>query len=112
MGHAPLLSLGESPMRFALPLVLLLSPLPALAHGVEMTVDQAAVRAGAVHLSFILQEADGSEVTDQELAETMTRKLHFQLFDEALTEYRHVHPEYVRADDRWEVDLDLPVDGS
>ena len=99
-------------MRFAMILAALMAPLSALAHGVEMTVDQTAVTAGKVHLSFILQTADGEEITDQELAETMTKKLHFQLFDAALTEYRHVHPDYVKADDRWEVDVDLPVNGN
>jgi hypothetical protein len=91
----------------------LAAPISAFAHGVELTMDQVApVSAGTVHLSFILQSADGEEITDQELTEVHEKKLHFQIFDQALSEYRHVHPEYSTAAQRWVVDADLPINGN
>jgi hypothetical protein len=99
-------------MRTSFLALALLLPASALAHGVSMAVDQTTVEAGKVKVSFILQTGDGTEVTDQDLLITHEKLLHFQIFDEALVEFRHVHPEYSTTQKRWTVETDLPTNGN
>jgi hypothetical protein len=61
---------------------------------VEM-VNDATVKAGKPYkLSFRISDETGKNLTDADLRETYTKKLHVMLVDSSLSDYHHIHPEY------------------
>lgn len=72
-------------------------------------VSQKNLAAGSVSLEFQLLE--GNKLLSSSSLEIMhEKKLHMFIFDEALMEYRHVHPEYVA--NTWKVTTNLPFNGN
>ncbi|MBC7690240.1 MAG: hypothetical protein H7222_00595 [Methylotenera sp.] len=99
---------------FAIGSVLLLSA-PAFAHpedgrvGVELESANS-VQAGKIHLSFDLVDLVAKKLlTDQDVSVSREMKIHGYVYDSALKEFKHVHPEY--RDGVWGVDVELPVNG-
>ena len=96
----------------ALAALLALSTLPLLAHDedskVEVRIDRPSRPAGALKLDLTLVESEKS-VTDQDLKIHNENKLHAFVYDEALIEYHHEHPEYVS--NRWTLPVTLERDG-
>ncbi len=71
---------------------------------------QAAFHAGT--FEYIFQLYDNVEkklLTEQDLAESHTKKLHFITYDSSLKEFSHVHPAF--DGHFWKVELNLPVNG-
>ena len=69
------------------------------------------VQAGLVTFDFqLIDEKNNIVLTDQDLAVVHEKKLHAFIFDAALKEFRHEHPEYKNA--KWTFLSDLPVNGN
>ncbi len=102
-------------VSFALCVDMVLTPTPALAHGgddvaLEM-IDPAPRTSGRVELAFRLEQQEEHRwLSDQDLAISHERKLHLFLFDPALSEFRHIHPEFLNG--AWRVSTDLAVNGN
>jgi hypothetical protein len=61
---------------------------------VEM-VNDGPVKAGKPYkLAFRISDETGKNLTDADLRETYTKKLHVMLVDSSLSDYHHIHPEY------------------
>ncbi|MBF0315967.1 MAG: hypothetical protein HQK50_08835 [Oligoflexia bacterium] len=77
----------------------------------EIETDVAStIDAGSIEYKFqIIDEVANAFITDQELDLFHEKLLHFIIFDPALMEYQHVHPEF--KDGNWVVALNLLVNG-
>lgn len=88
----------------------------ALAHEDESRVaieleEITEVQAGKVSLNFELIDLKNKIVlSDADLSIIHTKKLHLFIFDPALKEFRHEHPEY--SNSKWHVTTDLSVSGN
>lgn len=72
---------------------------------------QGSLDAGRIDYLFKLYDTEqNKEVTDQDLNESHTKKLHFIVYDAALKEFDHVHPNF--DVNIWKAELNLPVNGS
>lgn len=101
-------------MKFLTFVIFLINPLISFAHGDESRValepEMMAVQAGKVHYQFQLVDTkSNSLVTDNDLDITHEKKLHFFIFDPALKEFQHVHPEFDGK--LWNVELNFSVNG-
>jgi hypothetical protein len=100
---------------FALLIVLFFSlmSLAGAGHGsrVEIKPDsQASIIAGEVAYSFKLIDTEqNKEITDQDLNESHTKKLHFIIYDAALKEFSHLHPSFEKSN--WQISISLPKNG-
>lgn len=73
--------------------------------------EPAAAQAGTISLNFqIIDLKNKIILKDTDLSVLHTKKLHLFLFDPALREFRHVHPEYSAS--KWQVTTDLAVNGN
>ena len=87
----------------------------AYAHGDESRVSleidaDSPVRSGDVVFSIqLIDSKKKSLISDRELSIVHEKKLHLFIFDAALQEFRHEHPEYQGS--AWQVKTSLPVDG-
>lgn len=71
---------------------------------------QSPIKAGSVEYAFKLIDAEQTrELTDQDLNESHTKKLHFIIYDDALKEFSHVHPNFEPP--FWKVKIELPRNG-
>ncbi len=52
------------------------------------------IRGEPCELSLRIQDASGKTLTDADLSETYTKKLHLLIVDKSLNDYHHIHPEY------------------
>ena len=69
------------------------------------------MQAGNINYTFqLVDNTSKKTLSDTDLIESHTKKLHFITYDVALKEFRHVHPTF--NDGNWSVALDLPVDGN
>jgi hypothetical protein len=94
----------------------ILSGSPVFAHnegGSRVAIereDESNIQAGKFSLTFQLVDVkERSLLGSSDLALLHTKKLHLFIFDPALKEFRHVHPEYTNS--KWHVDSDLKVNG-
>lgn len=65
------------------------------------------------NVSFSFQIFDNESrkaVSDSDLQLSHTKKVHFIVYDAALKEFNHVHPEFI--DGVWQAELSLPVNGA
>ena len=102
-----------------LALVVLSVPTFVLAHGGEeprvvMESDlEGPVHAGGVDLSFRMVDTEREKVIKPEDLDVVhEKKLHMFIFDEALVEFTHVHPEFDAEKNRWVVTALLPKNGN
>ncbi|WP_409477716.1 hypothetical protein [Pseudobdellovibrio sp. HCB154] len=58
----------------------------------------------------IFDNESKKEITDTDLKLSHTKKVHFIVYDAALKEFNHVHPEFVNG--LWQTELNLPVNGA
>lgn len=66
--------------------------------------------AGKIAYAFQLIDTKTKKLlTDESLYEIHEKKLHMLVYDAALKEFHHVHPDY--KNNQWEVELSIPVDG-
>ncbi|MEK6580664.1 MAG: hypothetical protein AABZ55_15680 [Bdellovibrionota bacterium] len=91
-------------------------PLSAFSHGdgenrvVIERETEAPIQSGEVDLAFELVDlVQKKGLKDVDLALTHEKKLHFFIFDPALIEFQHVHPEFINS--KWHVRLQLPRNG-
>lgn len=71
---------------------------------------QASIVAGDVAYSFKLFDTEqNKEITDQDLNESHTKKLHFIIYDAALKEFNHLHPSFEKSN--WQTSINLPKNG-
>lgn len=78
---------------------------------VALEPDITTVSAGAISFSFQLVETEKNRLlSDRELDLVHEKKLHFLIYDPALVEFRHVHPEFVAG--KWFVDFSLAANGN
>lgn len=89
---------------------------PAFSHGdgdlrVEVLSDAAEVRgAGKIKLVFQLRDTEEKKLlTDKDLNVVHEKLIHMFIFDAALKEFHHVHPEYLNSE--WVVEEDIQVTG-
>ena len=94
-------------------------PTFALAHGGEeppvvLEGDTTTpVQAGDISLSFqMVDTVREKAIKDENLEIVHEKKLHMFIFDEALVEFRHVHPEFNAEKNRWVVTATLPRNGN
>lgn len=120
--HFVYLASGMNRRASALPLILpfmlsfMLSPRLALAHGggearVEVELESAnRIAAGKSQLSFQLVDTKLNQTLgDAELSISHEKKLHVFLYDAALKEFSHLHPEFDSG--IWKTDVKLPING-
>ena len=88
-----------------------------LAHGsgeARITIEPEAsghYQAGQFEYAFQIFDAVANRsLTDSDIIESHTKKIHFIAYDAALKEFTHVHPEFDGK--MWKVILNLPVDGN
>ena len=89
--------------------------LPAWANGQDRIVIQSEssgkLKAGTIEYTFQLRDnVSNKALTDLDLNESHTKKIHFIAYDAALKEFNHVHPLFDGT--AWKVELSLPVDGN
>jgi hypothetical protein len=73
--------------------------------------NQLNLQAGAITYSFQLQDTvEGKLLSDVDLNESHTKKIHFIAYDSALKEFSHVHPTFNGS--IWTTQLNLPVSGN
>lgn len=66
--------------------------------------------AGKVHYSFDLYDNTAKRnLTDADLMDSHENKLHLFIYDAALKEFKHIHPQFIN--DEWSIDFDLTVNG-
>jgi len=93
-----------------------LVPTEVYAHGdegrVALEIDtDPSVNAGDIHLSFqLIDSKKRAVISDRELSVVHEKKLHIFIFDPALREFRHEHPEYVGS--VWQAQVNLPINGN
>ncbi|MDG0816288.1 HMG-box domain-containing protein [Bdellovibrio svalbardensis] len=67
--------------------------------------------AGKLSYSFqLFDDENKKNILEQDLTESHTKKLHFIVYDAALKEFSHVHPEF--DGQKWNTELVLPVNGN
>lgn len=72
---------------------------------------QSGYQAGEIEYAFRLFDTElNKEVVDTDLVDSHTKKLHFVVYDSALKEFAHVHPEFNGS--LWKVNLNLAVNGN
>lgn len=68
------------------------------------------IEAGKVHYTFDLYDNTAKKnLTDADLADSHENRVHLFVYDAALKEFKHVHPQFIN--DEWSVDFDLTVNG-
>ncbi len=73
-------------------------------------ISSSSLSAGKISYSFnLVDEQTKKDIADQDLVESHTKKLHFIVYDAALKEFSHVHPEF--DGQKWSVDFTLSVNG-
>lgn len=89
---------------------------PAFSHGdgdfrVEVLSDASEVReAGKIKLVFQLRDIEEKKLlSDKDLNRVHEKLIHMFIFDSALKEFHHVHPEYLNSE--WVVEDDIQVTG-
>lgn len=89
----------------------------SLAHGsgeVRITIEPEGsghYQAGQFEYAFqIFDTVANKSLTDLDIIESHTKKIHFIAYDAALKEFTHVHPNFDGK--AWKVMLNLPVDGN
>lgn len=101
-------------MKLLITIASLLVGLTACAHGggrVDIESDQHSIAAGKSKYTFQLVDDQMNKlVGDADLILSHEKKLHLILFDPALSEFKHVHPEF--NNNAWSADLDLTVNGN
>ena len=94
---------------------LLFTSISAWAHPgqrVEIELENQIFTAGKNTLSFTLfDEKNKKFLAPDDLNITHEKILHFIVYDEALIEFRHLHPEYDEKNELWTTEVELPVDG-
>lgn len=71
---------------------------------------QASIIAGDVVYAFkLFDNEQNKEITDQDLNESHTKKLHFIIYDAALKEFNHLHPSFEKSN--WQTSINLPKNG-
>jgi hypothetical protein len=66
--------------------------------------------AGKVHYTFDLYDNTAKRnLTESDLIDSHEKKVHLFIYDAALKEFKHVHPQFIN--DEWAVDFDLTVNG-
>lgn len=71
----------------------------------------APLQAGNIEYQFqLIDSASNNSVTDKDLMIESEKLLHLIIFDPALIEFRHLHPEF--RGNYWSVKTDLPVNGN
>jgi hypothetical protein len=77
---------------------------------VLQAVTASPLKAGKIHYSFELYDNQlKKKITEQDLVDSHTKKIHFIAYDASLNEFNHEHPAF---DGKiWNVDLNLPVNG-
>lgn len=79
-------------------------------NGIEIKpVTEGTLNAGTIQYSFDLVDQNSKALSDEDLTETHTKKLHFIAYDASLHEFNHVHPTFDGG--KWNVELNLPVNG-
>jgi len=85
------------------------------AHGNESRIEielesPATIQAGQSELAFQVVDTElNRALSDQDLKIAHEKKLHVLIYDQALKEFTHVHPEYING--LWKVSINLAVDG-
>lgn len=96
-----------------------LSPLAAQADGggyghdrVSIETEMKTLQASdKITFSFQIYDSEGKKaISDADLKLSHTKKVHFIVYDAALKEFNHVHPEFVNG--LWQTELNLPVNGA
>ncbi len=94
----------------------LMAAAPAFPHGdedfrVEVLSDAPEVReAGALKLVFQLRDTEEKRLlTDKDLNVVHEKLIHMFIFDAALKEFHHLHPEYLNSE--WVVEAEIKVTG-
>ncbi len=79
---------------------------------VEMELETSSpASAGRIRFAFeLVDNTQRKAITASDLEVTHEKLLHVFIFDAALKEFSHVHPDFV--DGQWVVEVDLPVSGS
>lgn len=79
---------------------------------VQIKVEQQGrLDAGRIDYLFKLYDVgQNKDISDQDLNESHTKKLHFIVYDAALKEFNHVHPTF--DVNTWKAELNLPVNGN
>lgn len=78
---------------------------------VEIEKDEVPIQAGKFQIEFELIDTKYKKVlSDKDLNVVHEKKLHAILFDPALKEFRHEHPEYINS--KWVVSSELPKNGN
>ena len=100
---------------FGLMSLVLAAPVTAFAHGdegrVAMEIDAAPVKAGSFEIEFELVDLKEKKVIKEEnLNVVHEKKLHAFIFDPALKEFRHEHPEFING--KWLLRTDLQKNGN
>ncbi len=103
---------GPIVLKAVLTLLALVGSLRAGADAIEFKNFAASnVKAGAQSFTFsLLDSATGRILTDSDLKIAHEKKLHFLVYDAALSEFRHEHPEFHGG--VWTVSFDLPREGA
>lgn len=71
------------------------------------------VKSGTSQFAFQIVDLEAKKtITDADLQVKHEKKLHLFLFDAALKEFRHLHPEYNATDKQWQVEGELSVNGN
>lgn len=71
---------------------------------------QASIVAGeSVYTFKIFDNEQNKDITDQDLNESHTKKLHFIIYDAALKEFSHLHPSFESSN--WQTLINLPKNG-
>lgn len=69
------------------------------------------VKAGKISISFqMIDLKKKTLVSEQDLDVSHEKKLHFFVYEPALVEFRHLHPEYLNS--TWQTEVDLSVNGN
>lgn len=77
---------------------------------VEIEANLSKSDAGKIAYAFQLIDTKTKKLlADENLYVIHEKKLHMLIYDSALKEFHHVHPEY--KNNQWEVDLDIPING-
>ena len=101
-------------MKFFLPVFFVLFFKFSLAQASRLVLlpdVQGSYQAGPIRYAFKLVDTElNKEVSDNDLVDSHTKKIHFIVYDPSLKEFSHVHPAFEGG--VWKVDLNLPVDGN
>ncbi len=66
--------------------------------------------AGKIHYTFDLYDNTAKRnLTDSDLTDSHENRVHLFIYDSALKEFKHVHPQFIN--DEWTIDFELNVNG-